>query len=349
MAQYTHLATPSAEIIAALSRLPSPIDTNDPEAFKAGFLAGLDSSNAIRKTFMTCPPDDELQVTERIIPVDGGEISVLTYVPTPRDHVKDIFPLFLWIHGGGWSFTILKLDDFMLRRICFELKISIVSVAHRVAPEFPFPVPVNDCYEALKWTVSNDSDLSASPAKGLIIGGCSSGGNIAAALALRARDDPFFNKEGGKAITGQLLQVPAVIHPDVVPTKYKPQLLSYEQCKDAPVLPAKNMYTFLKFYKPDPYSPLFSPLLASSHEGLAPAYLQISGMDPLRDECFLYEKILSESGVITKLDVYPGYIHGGNYTLPGLDITKKYEQDFVEGVRWLLQLNGHEGTSTSSG
>ncbi|KAI0783539.1 alpha/beta hydrolase fold-domain-containing protein [Abortiporus biennis] len=339
MAQYSHLSTPSAEIADALSKLPPPLfEGVDPAAMKAGFLNAIAAENAIKKTFMTLPSDDEVRVKEQQIPVEGGQIRVITYIATPSNApAEESFPLLVWFHGGGWTVGGPEMDDLILRRVCFELKISIVNVDYRMAPEFPFPVPVNDCYEAIKWAADHASHLSASTARGLLIGGCSAGGNIAAALALRARDDPYFGKEEGKVITGQFLQVPVVIHPDVIPAEYKSELLSYEQNKNAPVLTAQDMYAFWSFYKPELQSPLFSPLLASSHQGLPPAYVQICGQDPLRDEGFLYEKVLNKNGVKTKLDVYPGYPHGGNYVLPGLEISKKFDDDFVEGVRWLLQ------------
>ncbi|KAI0783543.1 alpha/beta-hydrolase [Abortiporus biennis] len=347
MAQYAHLATPSAEIATALSKLPPPDDTVDPDALKAGFLVGIAASNAMKRKLITLPNDDELQVKEGKIPVEGGEIRVLTYVPSPRNSTEESFPLLVWFHGGGWTLGAPEMDDLILRRVCVELKTSVVSVDYRKAPEFPFPIPVNDCYEAMKWSIDNAFHLSASPAQGLLIGGCSAGGNIAAALALRARDDPFFDKNEGKAVTGQFLQVPLVIHPEVVPAQYKSELLSYEQNKDAPILSVKNIYTVLNFYKPDPQSPLFSPLLASSHKGLPPAYLQLCGQDPLRDEGFLYERVLNQSGVKTKFEVYPGYPHGGQHVLLGLEITKKFDDDFVEGVRWLLQ-NRFDSASISA-
>ncbi|KAL4244525.1 AB hydrolase superfamily protein [Abortiporus biennis] len=344
MAQYSYLSTPNAEIAAALAKLPSPEDITgrDPAIIKANFLTVVAASNEMKKKLVTLPPDNELRVAERKIPVEDGEIRVLTYIPTPnsRDSTTEPFPLFIWLHGGGWTIGAPEMDDFILRRVCVELKISIVNVEYRTAPEFPFPIPINDCYDAVKWVISNASELNASPKKGLILGGSSAGGNMTAAIALRARDDPFFNKAEGKCITGQFLQFPSTIHPDVIPAEYKSELLSLKQHEYGPVITLKEIYAYLNFYKPDPLSPLFSPLLAPSHKGLAPAYLQICGQDPLRDEGLLYEKVLNKDGVMTKHELYPGYPHGGNLVLPEVRMTKIFEDDFIEGVSWLLQ-NGH--------
>ncbi|KAI0783540.1 Alpha/Beta hydrolase protein [Abortiporus biennis] len=341
MSQYAHLSTPSAELAAALPKLPPSFPPIDVDTMRASYLTGIHMANSLRLKHTTLPTafaDDQVQVKERKIPVEGGEIRVITYVPTPSDSTA-YFPLFVWLHGGGWTIGAPEMDDFLLRRVSHELQTSIVSVEYRKSPEFPFPIPINDCYDALKWAVNNASELRASPAQGLILGGCSAGGNMTAALTLRARDDPFFQGEG-KSITGQFLQVPCVVHPDVVPEHYKSELHSYEENPNEPVLSVAAIYKFLEFYKPDPLSPLFSPLLAPSHEGLPPAYFQICGKDPLRDESFLYERVLSKNGVKTKYEAYAGYPHAGSHSLVGLEITKKFENDFVDGVRWLLQSSG---------
>jgi len=133
------------------------------------------------------------------------------------------------------------MDDTYMRRLCVDLQISILNVQYRLAPEFPFPTGINDAYAALKWAAENTSQLSSSPSKGFIVGGLSAGGNFTAVLSRRARDDPFFE---GRQLTGQLLQVPVIIHPSAYPEEYKAELNSFEQLKEAPFLTK----TFMELY-----------------------------------------------------------------------------------------------------
>ncbi|KAJ7134224.1 hypothetical protein C8R44DRAFT_976867 [Mycena epipterygia] len=119
------------------------------------------------------------------------------------------------------------------------------------------------------------------------------GGNLAAAIAHRARDDPFFKDT---KLTGQILQAPALLDPNAVPEKYKGFLLSYEQNKLGPLLAKETMMWAFKQLGGSPDDP---------EEGLPPAVLQVCGMDALRDELLLYEKLLNNDGVKTKTTVYP--------------------------------------------
>ncbi|KAJ7805113.1 hypothetical protein B0H14DRAFT_2383090, partial [Mycena olivaceomarginata] len=84
-----------------------------------------------------------------------------------------------------------------------------------------------------------------------------------------------------------------------------------------------------------PADPELSPLLAD-HNGLPPTHLQICGLDPLRDEGLLYERLLREQGILTRLDIYPGVPHGFSSMLPEMTATKKWDADLREGLKWVL-------------
>ncbi|KAL4242700.1 AB hydrolase superfamily protein [Abortiporus biennis] len=333
MAHNAHYGTPDPELAAALEKLPPPFEVVDALESRAKFNNLFGKLVEIQKQHIVLPQENEYELKDRNIPVEGGEIRVRTVVPTVRSSPTEAFPLLVWFHGGGFVLGNPEMDDVVLRKLSVELKISVVNVDYRLAPEYPFPTPPNDCFEAVKWAVNNASELSASPRKGLIIGGCSAGANITSGLAIRARDDPFFDKEKGTAITGQLMQIPSI---GFIPEQYKSEIYSHEQHKNGHTLTESQRVVFARAYKADPQSPLYSPLLASSHKNLPPAYFQVSGQDLLRDDGLLYEKVLRENGVKTKLDIYPGYPHGGHNMLFGLEITKKFERDFVQGVKWLI-------------
>ncbi|KAI0781851.1 Alpha/Beta hydrolase protein, partial [Abortiporus biennis] len=287
-------------------------------------------------------------VQDRLIPVDGdgSEITVCVIRPTSTG-VDQTFPLLVFIHAEVTGFFVgtLDMDEYWLIGLLVELQLVIVSVDYRLAPEFPFPIPLNDSYTALKWCVSNASSINVDPRKGLLVGGGSAGGNITAAIALRARDDPFF-EEAGCPVTGQILQAPALLHPKAdIPEKhivrfycirYRDLLRSMEENKDAPVINVASYLETIEYYKAPPNDPNVSMILAACHSGLAPAYFQVCGFDPVRDEGLLYEKILRENGVPTKIAVYPGLPHGGGHS--HLPISAKYRKDIIHGTRWLLEL-----------
>lgn len=158
----------------------------------------------------------------------------------------------LRVYITGWVIGDLEMDDYYLKILCVELQIVIVSPDYRLvrshtprgsghvliftrrAPEHPFPTGINDAFAALKWVGFNHNYVHTSPltsskakqnagrfnvdlSKGFLVGGPSAGGNFAAILAHRAKADPEFSQH---PLTGQILQYPVTVHPDVVPEEY---------------------------------------------------------------------------------------------------------------------------------
>ncbi|KAF8583025.1 hypothetical protein K439DRAFT_110371 [Ramaria rubella] len=284
--------------------------------------------------FSSCS-ESGLQVTDVSIPVQGASIKVRIYVPESGGN--ESFPVLVWYHGGGFKVGDLELDDAFLRLICKTNRVSVVNVDYRLAPEHPFPIPLEDSFDALKWVAANASSFSGDVRKGLLVGGPSAGGNLAAVVALRARDDPELK---GK-LTGQILQVPMICSPPAYPEKWKSELLSMDQNKDAPLLTRHDLEgSYNDYQAPDLTSPDIAPLLAPNHQGLPPAYVQVCGLDPLRDEAFLYEKILRESGVPTKIECYPGLPHYFWGYIPSLSCSEKFRGDTLAGVKWLIERKG---------
>jgi acetyl esterase/lipase len=189
----------------------------------------------------------------------------------------------------------------------------------------------------LKWAVANVDALSVSLKKGFILGGCSAGGTLSAGLSIRVRDDPFFSDT---PVTGQYLAAPLLAHVDAH-SQFPNELLSLEQNKDAPYLTKKLMiWTFETI---GPKDPEMSPVLASSHANLPPTFFQICGLDPLRDDGFLYERLLREAGCKTYVKVYPGLPHVFHANYPTLKSSEQYQSDVRTGLHWLL--NGGKNSS----
>ncbi|KAK7460934.1 hypothetical protein VKT23_008862 [Stygiomarasmius scandens] len=341
MAEYAHLSTPDPEIAEDLKVLAAQ-NQGVPELSVIRNMLKVTFPEIMAKALEPeMPSEPEYEVKDHMMDTgDGSGAQVLARSIIPKKSTPDeTFPLLFWIHGGAWAAGGLEMDDCILKIACVKLRISVVNCEYRLAPEHPFPTALNDCYSVLKYVASNPNQFSASPGKGFIIGGSSAGGNLSAALALRARDDPFFK---GKALTGQALMVPLVIHPDAyseLPEEYRSRLLSLEQNADAPSLGKESVMTAVGRYKGPPSDPFMSPLLASSHKGLPPAFIQVNGLDPLRDEAYLYEKVLKKDGCSTKLIGYPGVPHGGLYIFPQKELGKKMRKDFHDGLQWLLSLS----------
>jgi acetyl esterase/lipase len=209
-----------------------------------------------------------------------------------------------------------------------------VSATYRLGPEFKFPYAPNDSWDCLKWASEKAKSWGADPTKGFVIGGTSAGGNITAVLAHLARDEKL-----SPPLTGQSLAIPAVLPEAKVPEKYKPYFLSYEQNKDAPILPVAAIDMFMKGYQPDNDDGVLYAVFnhPKGHKDLPPAFFQVDGLDPLRDEALIFEKVLREEyNVKTKLNVYPGVPHGHWGFLPFLKSSEKFRKEQVEGMGWLL-------------
>ncbi|KAL0570713.1 hypothetical protein V5O48_011247 [Marasmius crinis-equi] len=335
MAEYAHLSEIDPELAPLVGAVPPlPIEPGvPPQQVRAGSTVGVDM---LKKNYEPLlPPSSDYTVTDHNIDVGGGVTVVArSVVPTPREGEDGTFPLLFWIHGGGFALGDLHMDDYKLRIASVKTRIAIVNCEYRLAPEHPFPAAVDDTFAALKFAASHPDKFSASLKKGFIVGGTSAGANLSAVLSHLARDDAFFKD---KPLTGQLLHIPAVVHYDAIPDKYKSSLLSLEQNKDAPVLTKANIEGFMSFYNPPPTDTRISPLLLDSHKGLPPTYLQVCGLDPLRDEGLLYEKVLKEAGVPTKLDIYPGVPHGFELIFFGIKQAAKLREDFHVGLLWLLE------------
>ncbi|KZT33489.1 hypothetical protein SISSUDRAFT_1027591 [Sistotremastrum suecicum HHB10207 ss-3] len=237
--------------------------------------------------------------------------------------------------GGGFVVGDLSVDEPDLKILCTSENISILSVDYRLAPEHVFPTQIDDSFAALKWVcaVQNSSLLRADLNKGVIVAGASAGANLAAVVALRARDDPAVSQ----TVTGQILQIPWIADSRAYPDKYKDDLRSMFDLSDRPMLTKYYLEQLADLTKLDFKSPKFSPLYADSLEGLPKAFIQIAGSDPLRDDGILYARLLKEAGVEVQSDIYPGTPHGFRYAGPETAAAKKWRQDVVKGVKWILE------------
>ena len=233
-------------------------------------------------------------IEDHSLAAPGGAVRVRVY--TPRREVPLACALFL--HGGGWVIGSPFTSEALCRRIALDADCAVVSVEYRLAPEHRFPTAAEDSYMALRWASENAARIGVDPTR-LAVLGASAGGNLAAAVALMARD------RGGPELR---LQVPVypVIERDFTRA-------SYVEFADGPGLTRAQMEWFWEQYlgeDGDPTHPYVSPLHAPDLNGVAPALVITAEVDPLRDEGRAYADALRRAGVEVAYSEYAGVQHG---------------------------------------
>ena len=203
-------------------------------------------------------------------------------------------PLIVYFHGGGFVFGDLRGGDWICGTVAKDLGAIVVSVEYRLAPKHPFPAGVDDCYAGLLWAVAHASELGADGHRVGVMGE-SAGGNLAAVVALMARDN------AGPWIAHQALLYP-------VTGAYDSE--SRRANADAFILTAADMAKFDELYAGDRKDWRVSPLLAGSLEGLPRAIIEVAGHDPLHDDGVAYADALRAAGVEVQLIDYPAMPHG---------------------------------------
>lgn len=240
------------------------------------------------------PPTPELAGLESLaVPGPAGPVPVRVY----RPRAEGTLPLVVFCHGGGWMIGNLDSHDAVCRLLADRTPAVVVSVDYRLAPEHPFPAAVDDCWAATCWAAERAADWDADGRR-LGVAGDSAGGNLAAVMALKARE------AGGPAIGFQALVYPAVDHTADTESK--------RRNGEGYLLTAEAIAWCSRAYlgEGDWRDPLASPLLASSHAGLPPALVATAEFDPLLDEGRAYADALAAAGVAVEYTNYPGMLHG---------------------------------------
>jgi len=236
-------------------------------------------------------------VTNRTIPGPSGPLAVRLYRPDGAAAEAKL-PALVFAHGGGWVFGNLDSHDVLCAQLAIGAGIAVFAIDYRLAPEARFPGAFDDVVAGLKWVAANGASLGIDANK-LAIGGDSAGGNLAAAVALWARDT------NGPKLRMQMLAYPvtdAVARTD-----------SYRQFNDGYGLNAVTMEWFLDHYTPQKGERAdwrVSPLRAKSLANLPPALVVTAGYDCLRDEGRAYAWRLQKEGTVTDLVEFGGMLHG---------------------------------------
>ena len=263
-----------------------PADLTDPAAARKN-LAGLAAA-------VPAPDTTGMEIEDRTVPADP-DVPVRIYRPHQAQGA------IVWLHGGGFVMGDLDTEHPWAARLADGTGAVVVSVGYRLAPEQRFPAALDDAYAVLTWTVEHAADLGIDPAR-IAVGGHSAGAGLAAAVALRARD------QQGPPIHFQLLNQPELDD--------RQETWSARQFTDTPWMTRDKLAaTWRHYLGSTPASPYAAPARADDLSGLPSAYVATAEFDPLRDEAIGYALRLLQAGVPVELHQWPGTFHGSQAIL----------------------------------
>lgn len=309
------------ELRAVVEKLPSDrgLNLNNIVVARAGM------NKMVTALLANFPPVEGVTSADRFAPGAHGDPAVRVRVYRPNDQPNQL-PALLWIHGGGYVMGDIEQDDRLMKQLVKRIGFVAVSVDYRLAPEHPFPAPVEDCYAALKWLFAHTDELGVKPSR-IAIGGASGGGGLAAGLALMARD------RGEVAIAFQLLIYPMIDDRNVTPASYAITDLRMWHRES-------NRLGWKAYLGRDGGGADVSPYAAASRatdlSKLPPAYIPVGALDLFVDENIEYAQRLVQAGVPTELHVYPGAFHGFDLFAPSAKVSKQFKADRDDALKRAL-------------
>lgn len=282
---------PDVQIILDMIRLAGrpPFDELTPDEARQAYTAS--------RAVLTPDPQDVAEVRDLSCPGPHGDIPLRSYRPAGST-AEQVLPLLMYFHGGGWLLGGLDSHDTTCRHFANAARCAVISVDYRMAPEFKFPAAVDDSEAATRWAIAHAATLGVDPAR-VAVGGDSAGGNLAAVMALMARDGTL------PKLAFQLLIYPAT---DMAMTTVSSQTVT-----ERVTLTSKTMKWFIDHYMRGPADMMdwrASPARAANLAGTAPALVLTCSADPLRDEGIAYARRLEREGVrVTHLH-FSDQVHG---------------------------------------
>ncbi|MFF8278336.1 alpha/beta hydrolase [Streptomyces lateritius] len=281
-------------------------DLSDPVAARENF-AGLAAA-------VPAPDTAGMEVEDRTVPADP-DVAIRIYRP---QHAQGAL---VWLHGGGFVMGNLDTEHTWATLIAQGSGTVVISVDYRLSPEHRHPAALDDAYAVLTWTAEHAAELGIDPER-IAVGGHSAGGNLAAATALRARD------EQGPAIRFQLLNQPGLDD--------RQETWSQRNFTDTPWMTRDKIAASWRHYLgSQPATPYAAPARATDLSGLPPAYIATAEFDPNRDEGLAYGLRLLQAGVSVELHQWPGTFHGSQAILSA-DISQRQNAELGAALRRAL-------------
>lgn len=311
--------TAAGALPAALIRpLAGPVTRVDGQTLDPHFQAGLRVVGmSVKGEYQDLPLEEARETVDRsaytvsgstidlavvediVLPLAGSDparADLPARLYSPVDTGEPL-PVLVYFHGGGWVLGSVDSHDATCRYIARTGELMVISVDYRLAPEFTFPTPVEDCLAAFRYVRDNADTLGVDPTR-IAVGGDSAGGNLATVVCQLTRDS------GEKMPDFQLLFVPA--------TNMSARTQSFETFREGFFLTKGNMEWYERTYirsDDDRTDPRASPLLAEDLSGLPPAHVATGGFDPLRDEGEAYARRMAAAGVPVSLRRHATLVH----------------------------------------
>jgi acetyl esterase/lipase len=315
------------ELVAPLEGFMQAIgggfDLDDLAATRAmidGMIAGINAG---------APATPGIEITNHRAPgpANAPPVDVRLYRPSAA---AGPLPVLVWMHGGGWVLGSIELDELMCRQIAKDTGVIVASVNYRLAPEHPYPAPLEDCYAALEWVFGQARELRID-ARRIAVGGASAGGGLAAGLALLARD------RGKVPVAFQLLIYPAIDDRKTAQASATlPDTLFWSR-KNA--LQAWTAY-LAGGHGRDGVPPYAAVARATDLTGLPPAYVPVGALDPFLADDIAYARRLIDAGVAAELHVYPGAFHAFDVFAPESQVSRRFVAERDAALRRALAIEG---------
>lgn len=265
--------------------------------------------------------DDSLSLTDEIIVgPDSNPLPIRIY---REKSIDETLPVLLWIHGGGYILGSIDDNDDLCMRFVKEAQCVVVSVDYRLAPEHPYPAPIEDCYAALKWIADHAEALNIDPNR-IGVAGASAGGGLTAALTLLARDRQY------PSICFQMPLYPMIDDQNNTP--------STNEIIEGFVWNQKTNEAGWKMYLGELYDtekiPAYAaPARAEDYRHLPYTYTCVGQLDPFRDETLTYVTKLAQAGVDVEFHLYPGAYHGFEAINPTADVSVRAMNEYTQAVK----------------
>jgi acetyl esterase/lipase len=300
------------ELKAVMERMPTDrtLDLTKISAARARM------KKLVLEMLATFPEVEGVSQEDRFAPGTQGGPPVRVRIYRADDQSSKL-PALYWIHGGGYVMGDIDMDDRLMKQMVKRIGCVAASVDYRLAPEHPFPTPVEDCYTGLKWLFAHADELGVEPAR-IAIGGPSGGGGLTAGLGLLARD----RKE--VQVAYQLLIYPMIDDRNATAAAHAitdPRVWNRES----------NGLGWKAYLGRDgggaDVSPYAAATRATDLSNLPPTYISVGTLDLFVDENIDYAQRLIRAGVPTELHVYPGAFHGFDMFAPSARVSKQFKAD----------------------